>query len=84
MGKGHKTVVSAWETGKAEPSLADVRKLAEVLETTVGWLIDGTGEGELPAMQEPPVGYVLMPASEVVDMQRRLIQHQQVEIERQK
>ena len=82
MGKSHRTVVSSWETGKAEPSLADVRKLAEVLETTAAWLIEGVGEGELPMMKEPPPGYVLVPAEELIDLQRRLLQQQDSQINR--
>lgn len=36
--------IPAWEGGESEPSLVSLIHLAEVLDTTVGWLI-----GELPA-----------------------------------
>lgn len=36
--------VAAWETGESDPALGNLIRLAEVLETSVGWLI-----GEVPA-----------------------------------
>lgn len=42
-GFSHRSI-AAWETGETAPSLDNLVKLAETLETSVGWLI-----GELPA-----------------------------------
>lgn len=36
--------VAAWETGESDPELGNLLRLAEVLETSVGWLL-----GEVPA-----------------------------------
>lgn len=36
--------IAAWEGGETDPSLGNLIRLAEILETSVGWLI-----GELPA-----------------------------------
>ncbi|RZM12337.1 MAG: XRE family transcriptional regulator [Pedobacter sp.] len=81
--KSGKQTISRWESGKHEPGLADIKRLAELLDVTIIWLIEGT-EPDLKVMQQPPAGYILMPAEEVVDMQRRLIKQQQDEIDRQK
>ena len=44
LGKQNKTVVSSWELDKNEPSVSDIRKIAEALGTTTSYLIDGVDE----------------------------------------
>lgn len=41
LGKSSKQVISNWEKGRAEPSLADLRLLADVLGTTTSYLLEG-------------------------------------------
>lgn len=73
MGKSGKTVVSAWETGKSEPSLSDLRKLADTLKTTAAWLIDGIEDGKVPGA---PAGYSLVPTQEYIELLQRVIKQQ--------
>lgn len=73
MEKSGKQIVSNWETDRSEPSISDLRKLAEILGTTASWLIDGGESPQTKVVQEVPPGYVLMPAEEVIEMQRQLI-----------
>ncbi|WP_234733265.1 helix-turn-helix domain-containing protein [Tellurirhabdus bombi] len=75
MGKSGKSVVSSWERGASGPSLADLMKLCEILKTTAGYLVDGV-EAQPNIGNEPPAGYVLMPAQEVIEMQRQLLKKQ--------
>lgn len=44
VGKQNKTVVSSWELDKNEPSVSDIRKIAEALGITTSYLIDGVDE----------------------------------------
>ncbi|NID13750.1 helix-turn-helix domain-containing protein [Fibrivirga algicola] len=80
--KSGKQTISKWEQGKTVPDLTEILRIAEVLDVTAAWLVDGT-EATTSTMQKPPVGYVLMPSEEVIDMQRRLLQKQQVELQQQ-
>lgn len=41
LGKSGKQVISNWESGRAEPSITDLYKLAEVLGTTPSYLLSG-------------------------------------------
>lgn len=69
-----KQTIYKWERGDAEPSLSQLVKLADALETTVCWLVE---ENEtLPAVQEAPPGYILMKVEEVIALQRQLIEQQ--------
>lgn len=83
MQKSGKTVISSWETGKAEPSISDLRKVAEILGVTPGWLLDGKGEG-VSSVSEPPVGYTIVPTDEFIALQRKVIKQQEAELERQR
>lgn len=79
--KSGKQTISRWEQGKSEPSLTEAKRIAEALNVTLNWLVDG--EDPAPtAMSEPPLGYVLMSSQEVIDMQRKLIKQQAEELER--
>lgn len=46
------------EPGRAGVSTRTIQQLAPVLETTAGWLMDGTGEEESARRTVPLVGYV--------------------------
>ncbi|WP_185716248.1 helix-turn-helix domain-containing protein [Larkinella knui] len=80
MNKKHRTAVSVWEKGKSEPSLSDIRKLAEILSTTTIWLIEGIEEKQITVI-EPPTGYVMMKAEEVIEMQRQLLESKDRKLE---
>jgi transcriptional regulator with XRE-family HTH domain len=43
----HSVTYAKWETGKMAPTLARVRKAAEVLGVHFPWLADGTGPKRL-------------------------------------
>ena len=73
--KSGKQSIYKWERGESEPSLSQLMKLAEVLETTVCWLVEEIGvEERIQVITQPPPGYVLLPADEVITMQRQIIQ----------
>ena len=72
LGKSSKQVISNWENDKAEPSLTDLRKLAEVLETTVSYLAGGEEPNDTITLSK--AGYILMPTDEVIAMQRELLE----------
>ncbi|WP_138993936.1 helix-turn-helix domain-containing protein [Larkinella sp. C7] len=80
-GKHIRNVISNWEKDRAEPSLSDLNKLCEVLETTPNFLLNGD---QTKAAFEPPAGYVVMKADEVIELQRQLLQKQKEKIEEQK
>ncbi|WP_461102192.1 helix-turn-helix domain-containing protein [Spirosoma koreense] len=64
-----KQTISNWELGKNEPTLSDIRKIAEVLGTTVGYLVDGENT-KPPAVEEPKPGYITVPIEEYVETLR--------------
>jgi len=70
--KSGKQTISNWELGKTEPTLSDIRKIAEVLTTTLSFLIEGV-QGNSDVMQEPKAGYISVPMEEYIDLQRRVI-----------
>ncbi len=39
--------ISSWETGKTEPSIEDLVKLADVLDVSLDYLLDRTDENDL-------------------------------------
>lgn len=65
MGKSSKQTISSWENDKNEPTLSDFKKLAQILGTTVSFLI-----GEDNATQQAQPGYVTIPAEELIELQR--------------
>lgn len=82
MNKSHRTVVSSWEKDKSEPSLSDIRKLAELLDTTIAYLADGQEANPL-TIQPPPAGFILKSAEaelkekeEKLELQRELLEYQ--------
>ncbi|RZM28489.1 MAG: XRE family transcriptional regulator [Pedobacter sp.] len=86
LGKQHRTTISNWEKGKQLPSIIELKRLAELLDTTVGHLVDGTPESEFV-----PKGYKLVEEDEwnlhnkqIRDLQQELISYQRKEIDRQK
>ena len=69
MGKSGKTIVSHWENGKVDPSLAQVRKMAEIFNTTVAQLV-----GEAPILEEPRENYVMVRKDDLIDLQRKALE----------
>jgi transcriptional regulator with XRE-family HTH domain len=77
--KSGKRLISDWESDAVEPSLKIIRLIAEILNTTVAYLADGT-----PEDGSTPAGYRLVEEDRYVQMQEELIQYQRREIERQR
>ncbi|WP_020599216.1 helix-turn-helix domain-containing protein [Spirosoma panaciterrae] len=69
--KSGKQTISNWENEKTEPTLSDIRKVAEALETTLSYLIEGVEPAV--AVGEPRAGYISVPMEEFIDLQRRVI-----------
>ena len=76
LGKSGKAVISSWEVGTAEPSLTDLRRLADALGTTACYLIDGIEEGKAPVLRVAPEGFSLIPNTELIDLQRKALRAQ--------
>lgn len=82
LGKQHRTTISNWEKGKQQPNLSEVKQLAILLGTTVGYLADG----------EPvPEGYILVRKEDwqdknqrIITIQEELLHYQRQEITRQR
>ncbi|TLV03100.1 helix-turn-helix domain-containing protein [Dyadobacter luticola] len=70
-----KQSISHWETGRSEPSLAEVRKLAEVLDATVAQLV-----GEAPMFEEPREQYIMVKKDDLIDLQRKVLEKEQERI----
>jgi transcriptional regulator with XRE-family HTH domain len=78
--KSGKQTISNWELGKSEPALSDLIRLAELLEVTVGWLVDG-GQPQPPSpVEEMQPGYISVPMQEYIELQRQLIKKQSEEL----
>ncbi|WP_439558690.1 helix-turn-helix domain-containing protein [Dyadobacter sp.] len=64
-----KQTISHWETGKSDPSLKEVIKLAEVLNATVAQLV-----GEAPMFEEPRENYVMLKKDDLIELQRKALE----------
>jgi transcriptional regulator with XRE-family HTH domain len=73
IGKSGKAVISSWELGRSEPSLTDIKTLAEKLKTTSAWLIDGIDDSLNVPMYSPPEGYTTILKDELISMQQEII-----------
>lgn len=74
--KSGKQTISNWELGKTEPTLSDIRKIAEVLTTSLSFLIEGV---DASVAMAPQAGYISVPMEEFIDLQRRVIRLQDEE-----
>jgi transcriptional regulator with XRE-family HTH domain len=79
--KSGKQTISNWELGKTEPTVSDIRKIAEVLNTTLSFLIEGVS-GTSDTLHEPKAGYISVPMEEFIELQRRVIK--QMDLQNQK
>ncbi|WP_225865848.1 helix-turn-helix transcriptional regulator [Dyadobacter aurulentus] len=70
-----KQTISAWETGKRDPSLKELIKLAEVFNATVAQLI-----GEAPMFEEPRENYVMMKKDDLIELQRKALEMEEERI----
>lgn len=68
--KSGKQTISRWELGKAEPALSELRKIANVFESSIGQLL---GEEQAGSAATARPGFITVPAEEYVDLQRRVI-----------
>lgn len=67
--KSGKAVISNWETGRNDPSLAELRLMAELFETTVAQLV-----GEVPMFEEPREQYIMIKKDDLIDLQRKALE----------
>ncbi|MEZ0485405.1 helix-turn-helix domain-containing protein [Fibrella aquatica] len=74
-----KQTISKWELDKTEPSVSDLKRIAQLLATTAAYLLDGVEEGETI-----PKGYTLIEKDQLLDLQNELISYQKKELSRQK
>ena len=79
--KSGKQNVSRWERGLGEPSISQLRTVADSMRVTVAWLL---GEADLPQVAEGQASYgkVLVDAQEYIELLRRDNSRKQYEIER--
>jgi hypothetical protein len=61
----------------------DIRKLANVLDTTAAWLVDGVGDNRDTSSTRIPSGFTLVRTKEFIDLQRQVIKKQQQELHNQ-
>ncbi|ACT92439.1 helix-turn-helix domain-containing protein [Dyadobacter fermentans] len=66
--KSGKAVISNWETGRNDPSLAELRLMAELFGTTVAQLV-----GEVPMFEEPREHYIMIKKDDLIDLQRKAL-----------
>ena len=67
--KSGKAVISNWETGRNDPSLAELRMMAELFDTTVAQLV-----GEVPMFEEPREQYIMIKKDDLIDLQRKALE----------
>jgi len=67
--KSGKAVISNWENGRNDPSLAELRMMAELFNTTVAQLV-----GEAPMFEEPREQYIMIKKDDLIDLQRKALE----------
>lgn len=67
--KSGKAVISNWETGRNDPSLAELRMMAEIFNTSVAQLV-----GEVPMFEEPREQYIMIRKDDLIDLQRKALE----------
>ncbi|WP_149242555.1 helix-turn-helix domain-containing protein [Dyadobacter sp. 32] len=72
MGKSGRGTVSNWETGKNEPTISDIRKIADILKTTVSALL---GEDIVTEGSRPDMMYVSK--DEFIELQRKALKREE-------
>jgi len=71
------TTISAWENDKTQPSIEDIIKLSDILETSTEYLLRGVSG----AVNEPQSEYVKIKKDELLELKEELIKYQKKEIE---
>jgi transcriptional regulator with XRE-family HTH domain len=78
--KSGKQTISRWEQDLSEPSQSETLAIADALNVSLDWLMRGI----TPAyVEEPSSEYIRMPKDELIDLQRRALKNQQIELDRQ-
>lgn len=72
MGKSGRATISNWENGKNDPTINDLIKLAEILKTTVTYLV-----GETIKPQEPASDMMYISKDEYIDLQRKALKREE-------
>lgn len=73
-----RSAVSNWEHGRAEPSLKTLYQLANILDTSVSWLIGDIGESETPRDPHILSRPLLAAAAEALE---RHLQHEGLQLD---
>ena len=76
-----KQTISGWERGQGEPSMSQLIRLAEELDTTIEWLALGNTTTQTSLSPEVQPGYTVIPTDEVITMQRALLQYKEKELQ---
>lgn len=79
MGKNSPSTVIAWENDTTEITVSQLKLLAEILEVSEQFLLNGNEAQSI--VSEPTPDYVLVKKDEYMALQDRVIQYQQKEIE---
>ena len=77
IGRTGKQIVSRWEKDQNEPSLALIRQLAEILDTTVSFLVDGIPE---ESTKEVDLSLIQRQQDKINQLQEQVIQLQNEKI----
>lgn len=72
MGKSGRQTVSNWETGKNEPTLSDIKKIAEILKTSVSQLL-----GEAPPVADVDPNTITISKDEFIELQRKALRQEE-------
>ena len=78
MGKSSKQTISSWENDKNEPTLSDFKKLAQLFDTTVSYLIGEDQEDQQTGQQSSE--YISISKDELIDLLRKANKNQDEEI----
>jgi transcriptional regulator with XRE-family HTH domain len=72
LNKKGRATISSWENNKSDPSLSDLRKVAEILKTTVSYLM-----GEMPMFEEPRENYTIIKKDDLIELQRKALEREE-------
>lgn len=77
MGKSGRQTASNWETGKNEPTISDIIKIAEILGTTVSYLI-----GESTELANASSNTITISKDEFIELQRKALKQEEAKVKK--
>lgn len=81
MGKNSPSTIISWENDTSEVTISQLKKLAEILEVSKEFLMDGTDA--INIIKEPMQDYVIMPKDKVIELQDKALKNQEQQIQKQ-